>query len=562
MFKERIMQTRRTLVPFVIAVALGISRQAHAAWQPPIGIPAPPFGIHEVAPPRPNPWTAPVPGYYYVDEASGTDANNGYGTPARPRKTIPDNLPAGSVVEVHGVYTRRQTSPLGITALGTADKPVFLRGVSSKDRPVFTERMAVDGSYFILENLEFALSVPGKGAFQIVPDQQKDNHHIVLRYSEVHGNLQGGGVQIFTPTAQGAHSNSHLVLYRNAIHHNGDVQATTDQDIHGINIVRYGNNIWILENELSYNSGDGLQINAGADGLNGTLHHIYGGRNVAHHNKQTGLWVKQASDVVLSQNTSHHHVKSNSSGGSCMGTQYSPERLWYLFNYVYECEIGFRASTDIVTTRVVTDHYYIGNLIHDIHRVIGTYRPNNSWDEAAFSIVGDGPVTRHLINNTAYNIDAGVNVPQRATKLVMRNNIFGGLAPNRGTHINLSREVAANSTLDYTLFDPAAQIIWGDGKIHDLKGFRTLYPQQGGNSLESGATFVDPTTRDYHVQSSSPAVDHGTDDGAYHTFFALYGIDIAKDINGGQRPQNQWDLGASELGPSVAPPAPFILRVN
>src|SRR5262245_5023514 len=109
MFKGRIMPTRGTLVLVIMALACGISRQAHAAWQPPIGIPEPPFGINEVAPPRPNPWTTPVAGYYYVDESRGDDKNNPYGTPRRPKKTIPDNLPAGSVVEVHGVYTQRQT---------------------------------------------------------------------------------------------------------------------------------------------------------------------------------------------------------------------------------------------------------------------------------------------------------------------------------------------------------------------------------------------------------------------------------------------------------------------
>src|SRR4030095_10124475 len=73
---------------FIIATAF-VSVTAQAAWQPPIGIPAPPFGINEVAPPTPNPWTTPTPGFYYVNNQTGNDTNNPYGTPANPRKTIP-----------------------------------------------------------------------------------------------------------------------------------------------------------------------------------------------------------------------------------------------------------------------------------------------------------------------------------------------------------------------------------------------------------------------------------------------------------------------------------------
>src|SRR5262249_23403144 len=96
---------------FLIAIAF-VGATAHSAWQPPIVIPAPTFGINEVAPPTPNPWTTPTPGFYYVNNQTGSDTNNPYGTPAAPRKTIPylgAVLPAGAVVEVHGVYAQRHS---------------------------------------------------------------------------------------------------------------------------------------------------------------------------------------------------------------------------------------------------------------------------------------------------------------------------------------------------------------------------------------------------------------------------------------------------------------------
>src|ERR1051326_6385773 len=63
-------------------------------WKPPLGIPAPSFGINEQA----------GPSNYYVDNTSpvATDTSNPNGTASRPRASVPTTLPAGAVVEVHG----------------------------------------------------------------------------------------------------------------------------------------------------------------------------------------------------------------------------------------------------------------------------------------------------------------------------------------------------------------------------------------------------------------------------------------------------------------------------
>ena len=95
-----------------------------AAWTPPIGIPAPSFGITEVAPAVPNPWTVSTAGFYYVEptKAGATDTSNTYGTPAKPRRTIPTVLPAGAVVELHGIYDTSHSSPATIVSQGTASQ--------------------------------------------------------------------------------------------------------------------------------------------------------------------------------------------------------------------------------------------------------------------------------------------------------------------------------------------------------------------------------------------------------------------------------------------------------
>ncbi len=60
-----------------VCLTLAGSRAAFAQWQPPIGIPMPPFGITNVAPAAPNPWTTSTPGFYYINEStSGASDSN------------------------------------------------------------------------------------------------------------------------------------------------------------------------------------------------------------------------------------------------------------------------------------------------------------------------------------------------------------------------------------------------------------------------------------------------------------------------------------------------------
>jgi hypothetical protein len=97
--------------------------------------------------------------------------------------------------------------------------------------------------------------------------------------------------------------------------------------------VRY---LWVVDNQIYRNSGDGIQINA-QDTMVASTHHIYVGRNVSHHNKQSGFWVKSAADVIFSQNESYGHRPSNSSLGQGMAAA-GPDWVWFLYNHIHDCE--------------------------------------------------------------------------------------------------------------------------------------------------------------------------------------------------------------------------------
>ena len=202
-----------------------------------------------------------------------------YGTAEQPRMTVPTNLPAGSVVEVHGgPYWIGDF--FRISGQGTAEKPIFIRGI---DKPRFAKKLSVysasatESKYMVLEGLDLY-------KFEVIAPAS----YISLRDCNVQGDLSSGGIAIDSYNA--AHVNHHLVFYRNEIHDNGDWQADFDQDVHGITVARDTNNVWIVDNEMYHNSGDGLQINAGSLQPCRDTHHIYVGRNLSHHNKQAGLW--------------------------------------------------------------------------------------------------------------------------------------------------------------------------------------------------------------------------------------------------------------------------------
>src|SRR5204863_2641968 len=144
-----------------VLTAIAYAQPLHAddaSWRAPIGIPVPEFGIVEQAPATPANWLGAQPGFYYVDASNSraTDQSNPYGYPGRPRRTIPASLPAGAVVEVHGVYGTSHTSPNGIAAAGNASQPVFIRGVSDTDKPRITGCWEVTSSYLVIENIEFS----------------------------------------------------------------------------------------------------------------------------------------------------------------------------------------------------------------------------------------------------------------------------------------------------------------------------------------------------------------------------------------------------------------------
>jgi hypothetical protein len=509
-------------------------------WQPIIGIPRPEFGLTEQAPPVPDPWTAETPGFYFIEKSgAGASDSRTYGHPGAPRATIPLNLPEGSVVELHGPYAYSHASPRIIIAKGTVEKPVFIRGFDSN----VLRQFQIRGTYYIVENLSWSLA-PSSDAkppcFKIL----SPTNWGVLRNSKLGGNLTGGGIQVGSSSSLGGEI-TNVLLRGNEIHDSGDVASPEDQDIHSVAIGWKVSNLWLVDNEIHDSSGSGTQVNAGNATAQPLTHHIYLGRNHVYRTRQAGLFAKQSVDVIVSQNKIHDIINTSWSPSKGLGFQYAPERLWFLFNEVYNCTYGIYSGSDsgMGTGR---NSYMIGNVIHDIHHLGTTYNASSAWAQAGIMLAGG--VNRHIVANTLYNCDGGIYCPSSAGNLVLVDNIISKISEPGGTHVFVEvGSVAQASIMDNNLFGDTARLKWGSNTIRGLSEYQAVHSSKGTGCIEGDPRFMDAAGANFDLAKDSPAILAGVLADVYATFESTYGIDIQVDKNSQKRPFGAaWDIGAYE----------------
>ncbi len=536
-----VIRMSRVLIP---AVVLAFATSA-SAWDPPIGIPVPSFGIDQTV--------AGIHGsasYYthYVNRnhSAATDSNNSNGTSSRPRRTIPQNLSAGSVVVVVGTYDYSTGGFTPISGSGTASNPIFIRGQSSSNKPRFVHGTQIKGQYIIVENIDF------DGGNPLMTENAP--HHIAVRHSEIH-NCGGPAIQV---SAWDNQTMNNIVLYDLEVHDNGDWQANFDEDYHGVGVGDYVNNLWIVDSVFYHNSGDGVQINAGSRSAEGTTHHIYVGRNESFSNKQTGMWSKQGTDIVFSENYIHDHRPSNSSLGAGMGCQYDPVRIWFINNVIFDCDYGIMIASGGSDLGGGQDMYIVGNVIHSIHDSNGGFNPNTAWTNAAIMIAGG--LRRHVVNNSIYDADGGIHGAAAYGDFHLANNIISSISRSSGWHIFVEHPDAANgSSVDDCLFYQSGGSVrfdWRGTSYSSVSSFQSSTGVGSGN-FSSNPNFTNPNSGDLHLQSSSPAINAGSSHSVYSTFASRYGLNINIDIDGTSRPGGSaYDIGADELGGGSPPPPP------
>lgn len=560
-----------------------------AAYSPPVGIPAPAWGIDEIMPSRPNPWTSDTAGYYYVDYTSGTDSGRTWGNPTAPRKTIPATIAAGAYLELNGNYGADL-----LTASGTGDNwsansagPVWITcSGGSKENCTLTGTLQCYGSYVYLDNA----TSTSKIQFGTTTDGAQYNvDHMMIRNSNIYGDgtdLVKGGISILaSDNATPVQTASNVIIYNNTVHDFGNMENDNDTDT---GMVFVGNGavsyVWMLENTVYNMSNTAMFAGGQTESPSDMVNHIYFGKNHIYNSVGGGMAVKCSNNVVMSENNIHDIIPAAWTNGKCIGAQYNYNNLWILNNTCYHSAWGIKFGG---SEGDENNAFIIGNLLYDIkwtyhcEVVGGSYcridgvegdhdYPRSVYDEAAMGLwSGDN---LYIVNNTIYDSSSGIFVVGGAN-LYIENNI---IAPNSDSN-------PANTNIQAWFLNPAGTIVmknndlyqasgtwvvrWGAStdytSLADLYAARGLCDPNAGGCISSDPAFVNAASYgDLSLGSSSPCIGAGLDASdlsdvgdstdVYDYFSDTFSLDIKKDIAGTTRPQQTtWDIGAYEYTPST-----------
>jgi hypothetical protein len=576
------------LAALSIVVLFGTGSTA-SAWTPPIGIPAPPFGIDETA----GPYT------HYVDNSVAcNDANNaGRGSATSPRCTIPTTLAAGSVVEVHGgPYIYNTSGPNAFVASGTANAIVYVRGIAdgSGNKPVIqgpgtwqqgysNRSFRMNGTYYIVEGFRFGngttLNVDIGGSYGVIRNSEFVNLQTPpdaqgRQYGAALGPVNGAGGEYF-------------LIYNNVFRDNGNYLSTSDNKVQGI---KFGGKagvpgsayVWILNNTF-YHNGQAMQHGDDCIGtmVNGACqpdvsafpNHFYIGFNLMHDDREVGLALKMVQDFIVSQNEAYNYIDLPL-GADCTTSpmitafnvgRFASDRVWVLFNKIHDASIGIRSNGQLDgstgPTPVFPTVYAIGNLLYNIRGTNSStganctpYAPANPYSSGA-AVLGWENNRVYVVDNTIVNSSKGISFYSGGYY-----EVTGNLIANTGDPMNFVPTNWGTNKYDYNFYDSTARLAYGSTTpIISLSQV-----QAAGQEAHSrqGSALVDANFR---PASGSPAIDTSIRSTVYDTFFSLYGISIAKDFQGGIRPQGAaWDIGANEFASGVGspPPAPSGLIVK
>lgn len=539
-------------------------------WTPPIGVPEPEFGINEdhniykgkifafstgskVYPDAGNgPYT------HYIDNSSpnATDKDNPYGSPEKPRLTIPNTIDQpGAVIEIHGEsYTFGQRN---WTAKGKKELPIFIRGISKTKRPLISDsKIYLTGEYLIVENLRLSNTRAVVRTFE----GGDAAHHIAVRGIESY-NLKSSALT--ATSSDTTVKTNNIVFFDNFLH--GDAFDPKGSEFPqfdgcGVYLSSGSDRVWIVDNTIETFPGDAV---GGGHAAKYTVTNYFIGRNIMRTCGENAIDLKEVENIVISQNKMYDmQGLSSGSDGTAVVVHYGPnlssKNVWIIGNEIYDCkDKGIQIGGD-----QLFDVYIIGNLIRDIK--------NESKNASAYKTWSSKTV--HIINNTFYNVDVGVqsDVTTKDAVLIFLNNLIYNaseifLSMSGSWHLN-------NSVVKNNLFyseNNEVKISWG-GKISNLAGFKA----NTGNLvavIQAKPLLMDIDNNDFHLINdtleSNPAIDAGVMHSYDSLFYSMFQVQLGRDYGGNIRPADGlgnggalFDIGCYEYagpGENIGKPSNF-----
>lgn len=554
LIKTAVQPATRTFVVETTA----ITPPASGPYVPPIGIPAPPFGINEVLPSL-APWTSAITNRYYIDNQhpSATDTSNPNGWPAQPRLTIPTGTsflyPEGSIIIVtNGPYFpgASSTYTLHFSTNGSAANPTYMfgfgtNGATGNKAHLRDKGMLVDGRYFIIDGFFFE-GVSNRCRVATVTASTPD--HWAVRNCEFTDPDAENGAAI-------APGGTYCVVYNNYCHHNGDHTTASQDDVASVQVHDEMHYIWILDNDLGFSAGDSLGVNSGINPSD-IASFIYVGRNRMHDNKENAIDIKTCQDLIFSENECYNFPHGAGGGGepAIVNDENQPDlgdsRIWLILNRCY--------NSGVSGIRVQSWANVYGNLIYNISSNASTV-PVDGNGFAAW-----GNFNEWFECNTIYGADRAVNIfgGNTSTRHELRNNIYYNLR-NVPHTFSVANVALTNSVMANSLFPATGLSIEFGSTYTSIPAIEAAQSTYWSGNVQGDPLFVNPTSHQYELLQGSPAIDTGIAPEIPDKFFAQYGLNISVDINHVTRPQNgAWDMGAFEFDASVLPVSKVALTGN
>lgn len=273
-------------------------------------IPQPAFGLEPITATYSTAWVEPA-------HTAATDVNNPLGSAARPRKTLPSVLPAGTVLTLVGaIYI---PANFVLTVNGNAANPVIVRGMNA-----WLVGNGIGRSFTVAGGFAYFVGVNQFGLANIITGSA-----VAYRGCEIVGTDT-------TAVAVIGHGN---VISECKIHHNGDSESATEDDDHGVLIAPGATYTWVLDSDIHHNGGDAIQVGQAGTG-NPYAKGVFIARNQLHEDRENAVDIKRAQDVIITENEVFGYRARNSSAGEGIVVHNSAIRVWATRNRVRDCVKG------------------------------------------------------------------------------------------------------------------------------------------------------------------------------------------------------------------------------
>ena len=528
----------KKLLFLLILLEVSSFATADEPWDPPIGIPAPSFGINEDYTmyneqsnrnPELTYYESSSGGYYthYIDNTNpnATDSDNPYGTEEKPRQTLPacypTPYPAGSVIEIHGgPYEYGGKNSLGYSTVsiicnGTQQYPIFIRGVES---PIFKSfGFILTGTYFIIEKVKL------ENCYTQF-NKNNESSYVSIRDIELY-DLRDTTTAINVGISQGTNYDQvhDIVVYDSYIHDCGDMEAIQENDRMGVTI-SYGHNFWVLNCIMHHMSGDAVHINTEEPYIG---RFAFVGKNTFYSCKENAVDIKEFSDAIVSENTCYDfHPVSSSDGTALVNNEDNPHsNIWYLFNYVYDAVNGIRFQD---TCNIIGNRFY--NLSGD--GILGANLARKQVNILCNIVYNVG--NRGIANGTGFE-ECTVHIHNNIVMDAGGCDVYIRGYTAEGEQESISDRSTISDNYFYKTGD-SVKISWGYGtdSIYESLADFKLRTGKGEGCAIGNPLFEKPDEGNFTLGEGSPIDNMETapeTQAAIDMFFQLYGIDLSQYFN-------------------------------